>query len=616
MLRWVSTRLDRCTVAFAALAVMAGCKDPSTCAGGDSGGTTASGTTQSGTASGSGEGGGGLDEFFGLTIHAVDISVSDAGVQSLLDAPRVYVEGAVEIDGDEHSSVGVRLKGSAGSFVPLDGDYPEISGDGNGKPGKSAFIVDFNRYVAGEDHLGLEKLTINNMVQDPSGIHEFLGYTLFRAGGVTASRSGFATVTFNGEDKGLYALIETPDNDEFLRAWFATDEGNLYEGQYGADFFPEAVEAFDQDNGTDLSRQDLRDLAAALDTISGPAEVVPVLEQHFDLDAYATYAVTEIYLGHWDGYAQSANNYAVHHHPGTDLWAFLPWGIDQLFVDQMGPFAGVMQGPGPAWHHGGRIHQLCMTSPECRGIVHDAFEDVFARVESVDLRGLAGDAREAVESLLLAESTEFGDPLKTTDSLDQVTDFIDERQGSIESWLPCLVGGSVDHDNDGADGCTVDCDDFNENAYPGATEICNVLDDDCNGIVDDPPECPDCIDFEAPGGVVVDLCFRARPWSEARTRCQEQGGELVSIHDPETAEALMWAPLDLLGAEEVWIGLSDAAVEGDFVWSDGSPLDFEAWFEEGPTPGPEGELRDCVLSRPGGWIDAVCDEPRPFVCSR
>jgi hypothetical protein len=78
----------------------------------------------------------------------------------------------------------------------------------------------------------------------------------------------------------------------------------------------------------------------------------------------------------------------------------------------------------------------------------------------------------------------------------------------------------------------------------------------------------------------------------------------------------MWAPIELLATEEVWIGLSDTAVEGEFAWSDGSPVDFVAWLEEGPAQGPEGDERDCVLSRPGGWVDVFCEEPRPFICSR
>lgn len=50
-----------------------------------------------------------------------------------------------------------------------------------------------------------------------------------------------------------------------------------------------------------------------------------------------------------------------------------------------------------------------------------------------------------------------------------------------------LVGWSqtsVDDDNDGYDS-TVDCDDNNDQIYPGATEYCNGIDDDCNGTIDD-----------------------------------------------------------------------------------------------------------------------------------
>ncbi len=39
---------------------------------------------------------------------------------------------------------------------------------------------------------------------------------------------------------------------------------------------------------------------------------------------------------------------------------------------------------------------------------------------------------------------------------------------------------------------TVDCDPFEPTAYPGAPELCNHVDDDCNGEVDDNPECRGC----------------------------------------------------------------------------------------------------------------------------
>jgi hypothetical protein len=548
--------------------------------------------------------------------------VDDDGVAALLEEPKEYVEGAVTIDDVSYDSVGVRLKGGAGSFVPLDGDYPEISGDGNGNPGKSAFIVDFNRYVGGVHHLGLEKLTINNMVQDPSCIHEFVGYALFREGDVPASRSGYASVSFNGEVKGLYALIESQDNGEFLDKWYGTDQGNLYEGAYGADLQdpPEDMPPgedwwFDQDNGDDTSLEDLYDLIAALDAV-GEGDPIDVLEQHFDLDEYLTFAATELYLGHWDGYAWSTNNYAIHHHPGDDTWTFLPWGIDQLFEDELHPHGGVMKGPGPSWDWGGRVHRLCYQSPECLALLHQAFSELLDRVDGMDLSGLAEDARDLVEDLALAESTAHGDPELTSESLDRVTWYIEQRREMIEAWLPCLVDEEVDNDGDEHDGCAEDCDDWNAEVHPGAEEACDFRDNDCNGIIDDPVECPKCFSEIGPGEQEYAFCFEHTDWQEARQHCVDQGQELVSIHDPETWEFVTFGfwMIDV-ESEAIWIGLGDGDTEGSFAWTDGSELDFEVWSEGAPKPPWEGgDEHDCVATSPWGWHDLPCDEELPFVC--
>src|SRR5207249_6273214 len=47
------------------------------------------------------------------------------------------------------------------------------------------------------------------------------------------------------------------------------------------------------------------------------------------------------------------------------------------------------------------------------------------------------------------------------------------------------VCSSVDGDGDGFSSCAGDCNDSNPNIHPGAAEACNGLDDNCNGAVDE-----------------------------------------------------------------------------------------------------------------------------------
>ena len=145
--------------------------------------------------------------------------------------------------------VGVRLKGH-GSFQPLSG--------------KASFKLKLN-WVSGQKLLGLKKMTLNNMAQDPSRIHELLAYTLHRAAGVPASRSGFTFVTLNGEDYGLYSNIETYDDVSLGKLLGETQ--HLYEGSYdagfGADLLPGHETAFEVDEGDETDRSDLTALIAA-----------------------------------------------------------------------------------------------------------------------------------------------------------------------------------------------------------------------------------------------------------------------------------------------------------------------------------------------------------------
>ena len=123
------------------------------------------------------------------------------------------------------------------------------------------------------------------------------------------------------------------------------------------------------------------------------------------------------------------------------------------------------------------------------------------------------------------------------------------------------------------------------------------------------PEC------EADG--VLRTCRVPKTWDEARSHCQSLALDLATLDSPtwNSGAAAAAAALYPAGIDrgEWWIGLSDAATEGSWVWTDGSAAATTFWGEE-PEADPE---RNCaVLNEPseGLWEDRPCDSPRFFIC--
>ena len=70
--------------------------------------------------------------------------------------------------------------------------------------------------------------------------------------------------------------------------------------------------------------------------------------------------------------------------------------------------------------------------------------------------------------------------------------------------------------------------------------------------------------------------------------------------------------LDGYGCCSYWIGATDVAEEGTFIWtSDNSTVGFENWYPKEPN----GNNEDCVtICRNEHWNDASCSSILPYVC--
>ncbi len=536
-------------VAFCFGLAPSGCGDDVTAGDSSDSGSDSAGTDETGAEPG--EQPDPADALFAPgTVAEFDISLSETSIAVLQADGKIFVPGSLSATiGDQQldlPNIGVRLKGNYGSYHTLDE--------------KAAFLLDFNRYVPGQTFLGLEKLALNNMVQDPSMQREVLGYRLFRAGGAPAPRAAHAVVTVNGFPYGLYTTVESADNDVLLDEWYGDHHGNLYEGAYGSDLSFDLLSSFDLDNGDNVDFADLVELILVLDSVSDPEQFVDIVGAAVDLDLYLTTAATSLYLGDWDGYAWSRNNYYMYRRPVDQRWVWMPWGIDQTMADDLDPFAGK-----------GRLTQMCNASLECRIMLAEKYEEVVARVEAL---ALASEAAVLGEQLNAAADA---DPRKPYD------------MGTVQATIANNIA-------------------FLTNRGPELLEQLVCIDTNT-------PMCSQCtiMPLSDPDEGDAAFCLLERDWAGAEADCVLQGGHLISVHDQDTQDFLTSTAFEIADSNW-WIGLGDSASEGTFAWSDGTPLDFTAW--NGGEPNNSGE-EDCVHLAAwagGSWNDLSCATEAPYIC--
>ncbi len=320
-----------------------------------------------------------------------------------------WFSATVTVDGETHTEVGVRKKGFVGSQSDT----------------KPSLKLRFDKYVDGQSLGGvMERMTLNNSVQDPSMVNTCMSYRVFAAAGSPAPRCNFATVSVNGKDLGLYVHVEE-FKKPFLRRHFDSADGNLYEGTV-SDFTPEyrgTIEKKTNEDEDDWS--DIDAVVAALEDTSDAG--LEALAEIVDLDRFLTFWATEVLVGHWDGYAGHRNNYWFYREPGG-RFVCLPWGTDGTFQleGDPNPFDGISDPP-PSVLAAGAIPDRLYNHPEWRIEYVDRLKEIIEAVWDTDELLAAVDEMAAIvqQHALPAESE------AAEADTERVRKFILKREGEI-----------------------------------------------------------------------------------------------------------------------------------------------------------------------------------------
>ena len=264
-------------------------------------------------------------EFFAGPIPRLKIEISPEERDKLQKDERHYAEATLTESTPAgpmiYKKIGVKLKGSAGSFQHLDA-----------KPG---WTLGFEISKGGERFHGMKKIHLNNSVQDGTYLNELISGEMARKAGVPASRCTHAFVELNGRDLGLYVVKEGFTKD-FLAAFYQNTDGDLYDGG----FCTEVNENTKQDQGNPKDKSAVKELIAACQE-PDDAKRWDRLGKILDIDKFISFCAMEDILCHWDGYNFNRNNYRFYRDPSTGKFSFFLHGMDQMFGDENFP---VMRG--------------------------------------------------------------------------------------------------------------------------------------------------------------------------------------------------------------------------------------------------------------------------------
>lgn len=296
------------------------------------------------------------------SVHKINIVMDDWDDFISSAESEEYYACTLEIDGETYKNVAIRGKGNT--------SLTKVASYGNDR---YSFKVEFDRYDSSVTYHGLDKLCLNNIIQDNTYMKDYLCYRLMAEMGVASPLCSYVYVSVNGSDWGLYLAVEGVE-ESFLQRNYGSDYGELYkpdsqsmgggrgngkgfdmddldpaenagdnakpDGKGGGrdgmnssddtllkyiDDDPDSYSNIFDNAKTDISKSDKKRLIAALKALSGDEP-----ESAVDVDAVIRYFVVHNFVLNFDSYTGSMiHNYYLYEDDGQ--MQMIPWDYNLAF---------------------------------------------------------------------------------------------------------------------------------------------------------------------------------------------------------------------------------------------------------------------------------------------
>ena len=277
------------------------------------------------------------------TVHTIDIVIDDWDGFLETATSEEYANCTVVIDGEAYKNVAIRAKGNT--------SLTNVQSYGNNR---YSFKIEFDHYDDTNTYYGLDKLSLNNIIQDNTYMKDYLVYTLMRENGVDAPYCSFVYITVNGEDWGLYLAVEAIEDSFLSRNYGSSTAGDLYKPDsqsmgggkgmggnvassesgwgssdvkliYTDDEYTSYSNIFENAK-SDLTDSDKDRLIASLKTLNEGTDIESVV----DVEEVIKYFVVHNFVCNFDSYTGSMiHNYYLYEEDG--VFSMIPWDYNLAF---------------------------------------------------------------------------------------------------------------------------------------------------------------------------------------------------------------------------------------------------------------------------------------------
>ncbi|MCR5344966.1 MAG: CotH kinase family protein [Lachnospiraceae bacterium] len=393
------------------------------------------------------------------TVHTIDIVIDDWDGFLETATSEEYANCTVVIDGEAYKNVAIRAKGNT--------SLTNVQSYGNNR---YSFKIEFDHYDDTNTYYGLDKLSLNNIIQDNTYMKDYLVYTLMRENGVDAPYCSFVYITVNGEDWGLYLAVEAIEDSFLSRNYGSSTAGDLYkpdsqsmgggkgmggnvassESGWGAsdvkliytdDEYSSYSNIFENAK-SDLTDSDKDRLIASLKTLNEGTDIESVV----DIEEVIKYFVVHNFVCNFDSYTGSMiHNYYLYEEDG--VLSMIPWDYNLAFGGFVGgsDATSLVNYPIDSPVSGGDTDSRPMiawifNNEEYLELYHQYFSEFIEEYfESGYVSELIDSTYEMIASYVESDPTKFCTYEEFTEGVAALKEFCELRAESVRGQLDGII---------------------------------------------------------------------------------------------------------------------------------------------------------------------------------